>query len=120
MGKGAKSVTKVVHRVAVMGLLSLTALTVSGQSSNKSQPWMNTKLSPERRADLVLQQLTLDEKRDLLHGEAMARQKHLPPEIEAVQDISNGGAGVVLGLPRLGIPAVHVSDAAYAARQSAE
>ena len=31
-------------------------------------PWMNPKLSPEERADMVLKQLTLDEKLALLHG----------------------------------------------------
>ena len=49
---------------------------------------MDTKLSPERRADLVLEQMTLDEKIGLLHGEGMARQKNLPPE-------DSGGAGSV-------------------------
>lgn len=80
---------------------------------------MDAKLSPERRAELVLQQMTLDEKIALLHGEGMARQTDLPPEVEAVQDQSNGGAGFVLGVPRLGIPTIQMSDAAYGVRQSA-
>ena len=105
----------------MLGLLGLTVLTVSGQTkSGTDRPWMDTKLSPERRADLVLEQLTLDEKISLLHGEGMARQKNLPPEIEAVQDQTNGGAGFVLGVPRLGIPRIQMSDAAYGVRQSAE
>jgi beta-glucosidase len=106
----------------MLGLLGLTALTVSGQTKGmvKDQPWMDTKLSPERRADLVLEQLTLDEKISLLHGEGMARQNDLPPEIEAVQNQTNGGAGFVLGVPRLGIPQIQMSDAAYGVRQSAE
>ena len=67
----------IAHRAAMLGLLGLTALTVSGQTKSeaKNRPWMNTKLSPERRADLVLNQLTLDEKISLLHGEGMARQQ---------------------------------------------
>jgi beta-glucosidase len=106
----------------MLGLLGLTALTVSGQTNGmvKDRPWMDTKLSPERRAALVLEQMTLDEKIDLLHGEGMARQHDLPPEIEAVQNQSNGGAGFVLGVPRLGIPRIQMSDAAYGVRQSAE
>jgi beta-glucosidase len=32
---------------------------------------MNTKLSPDERADMVLKQLTLDEKITLLHGNGM-------------------------------------------------
>ena len=35
-------------------------------------PWMNPKLSPEERADMVLKQITLDEKLALLHGNGMA------------------------------------------------
>ena len=98
----------VAHRAAMLGVLGLTALTISGQTKGmvKDQPWMDTKLSPERRADLVLEQMTLDEKIGLLHGNGMARQRHLPPEIEAVQDQSNGGAGFVFGVPRLGIPSM--------------
>jgi beta-glucosidase len=106
----------------MLGLLGLTALTVSGQTKSgaKDRPWMDTKLSPERRAELVLEQMTLDEKIGLLHGEGMARQKDLPPEIQAVQSQTNGGAGFVLGVPRLGIPSIQMSDAAYGVRQSAE
>ena len=114
--------TNIAHRAAMLGLLSLTALTVSGQTNGvaKNRPWMNTNLSPERRADLVLEQLTLDEKIGLLHGNGMARQKNLPPEIQAVQDQSNGGAGFVFGVPRLGIPSIQMTDAAYGVRQSAD
>lgn len=111
----------IAHRAAMLGLLGLTALTVSGQTnSENARPWMNTKLSPERRADLVLEQMTLDEKISLLHGEGMARQQDLPPEIKAVQNQTNGGAGFVLGVPRLGIPRIQMSDAAYGVRQSAD
>ena len=106
----------------MLGLLGLTALTVSGQTKSgaKDRPWMDTKLSPERRAELVLEQLTLDEKIGLLHGNGMARQKNLPLEIQAVQDQSNGGAGFVFGVPRLGIPTIQMTDAAYGVRQSAD
>ncbi|MGH9479473.1 MAG: hypothetical protein ACRD1A_09600, partial [Terriglobales bacterium] len=31
-------------------------------------PWMNTALSPDQRADLLLGQMTLEEKLQLLHG----------------------------------------------------
>src|SRR5260370_15749109 len=33
---------------------------------------------------------------------------------------SNGGAGYVLGIPRLGMPAIQMSDAAYGVRNSGE
>ncbi len=67
----------IAHRAAMLGLLGLTALTVSAQTKGmvKDQPWMDTKLSPERRADLVLEQMTLDEKIGMLHGNGMARRR---------------------------------------------
>lgn len=115
---------KVAHRVAMLGMLGLASVTVFGQTNSSApaanRPWMNKSLSPERRADLVLHEMTLDEKIGMLHGEGMARDRGLPPEIEAVQAQSNGGAGFVLGVPRLGIPAIQMTDAAYGVRQSAE
>jgi beta-glucosidase len=113
---------KVAQRVAVLGLFGLASLAASAQGSGGGQarPWMNASLSPERRAELAVEQMTLDEKIALLHGEGMARDKNLPPEIQAVQAESNGGAGFVLGVPRLGIPAIQISDAAYGVRQSAD
>jgi len=44
------------------------ATTVLAQQS--SRPWMNATLPPSERAELVLKQLTLDEKITLLHGHA--------------------------------------------------
>jgi beta-glucosidase len=81
-----------------------------------SGPWMNTSLSPDERADLVMQQMTLDEKISLLHGTGMEGLSPVSPL--AVK--SNGGAGYVVGVPRLGIPAIQMSDAAYGVRQSGE
>src|SRR5260370_468853 len=40
-----------------------------GQKQN--WPWMNTSLSPDERADLVLKEMTLEEKIDLVHGNGM-------------------------------------------------
>ena len=37
----------------------------------QNQPWMNTGLSPDERADMVLKEMTLDEKIDLVHGNGM-------------------------------------------------
>jgi beta-glucosidase len=81
-----------------------------------NRPWMDQSLSPDERADLVLKELTLDEKIDLLHGNSMAGWG-TPPRANAY--LSNGGAGFVLGVPRLGIPMIQMSDAAYGVRGSA-
>jgi beta-glucosidase len=85
------------------------------QNQSQNQPWMNSSLSPEERADLVLKQMTLEEKIALLHGNGMA---HAPQWQMPLTSISNGGAGYVEGVPRLGIPAVFISDAAYGVRDS--
>src|SRR5581483_5870617 len=79
-------------------------------------PWMNTMLSPDERADLVLREMTLDEKIDLLHGNGMPGWGKPRPNWY----LGNGGAGFVLGIPRLGIPFIQMSDAAYGVRSSAQ
>jgi beta-glucosidase len=80
---------------------------------------MNEKLTAEQRAELVVKQMTLDEKIGMLHGEGMPGWQNMPVEIVAVQGWSNGGAGFVLGVQRLGIPMIQMSDAAYGVRSSA-
>jgi beta-glucosidase len=81
------------------------------------RPWMNTKLTPEERAELVLKQLTLDEKIALLHGNGMANN---PQWTMPLTPLTNGGAGYVEGVKRLGIPGLVISDAAYGVRASGE
>src|SRR5246127_553513 len=104
-------------------LFSVLILTVtmllfgqSGPQNGPDRPWMNTSLSPDERADLVVKQLTLDEKISLLHGTGM---KGLGP-VSPLAEKSNGGAGYVVAIPRLGIPAIQMSDAAYGLRMSGD
>jgi len=87
-----------------------------GASQAQQRPWMDTSLSPDQRADLVLKELTLDEKISLLHGNGMRGWAGPPHRNEF---LGNGGAGFVLGVPRLGIPMIQMSDAAYGVRSSA-
>ena len=88
--------------------------TVASQKS--SHPWDDKSLSPDVRADLVLKEMTLDEKIELLHGNGMPGWGK--PEPNAY--LGNGGAGFVLGIERLGIPFIQMSDAAYGVRSSGE
>ena len=101
-------------------LLSLIPVIVLSAASfavaqEAERSWMNSTLSPEQRADLVLKQMTLDEKLALLHGNGMAHaaQWQMP-----LTHLSNGGAGYVEGVKRLGIPPLLISDAAYGVRDS--
>ena len=88
---------------------------VLGQEAHQQQPWMDRSLPPEQRAELVLKQLTLDEKVALAHGNGMA---HAPQWQMPLTHLGNGGAGYVEGVPRLGIPPLFISDAAYGVRDS--
>ena len=99
----------VIAAVAVV----FTATSVVAQQADL--PWMNSTLSPEQRADMVLKQMTLDEKLALLHGNGMG---HAPQWQMPLTHLGNGGAGYVEGVQRLGIPPLVISDAAYGVRDS--
>jgi beta-glucosidase len=79
-------------------------------------PWQDASLSPEERAEMVLKEMTLDEKISLLHGNGMPGWGAPRPNAY----LGNGGAGFVLAVPRLGLPFIQMSDAAYGVRSSAE
>jgi len=79
------------------------------------RPWMNPALPPAERVELVLKQLTLDEKLALLHGNGMT---HAPQWQMPLTYLANGGAGYTPGIPRLGIPPLLISDATYGVRDS--
>lgn len=84
------------------------ALTAQEAASPAAQrPWMDKSLSPDRRAELLLAAMTLDEKVALLHGPmAIAFGPQMPIPKGAV-----GSAGYIPGNDRLGIPALQESDA---------
>jgi beta-glucosidase len=72
-----------------------------------SRPWSDPRLSPEKRADLLLKAMTFDEKVAMLHGPmAMPLGPKFPMPKGAV-----GSAGFIAGNERLGIPALQESDA---------
>ena len=88
----------------------LTALAVASAvagvghaQSASAKPWMNPALSPDGRAALIQQQMTLDEEDTLVHGD-LGLFGFAPKD-------ALGSAGYVPGVPRLGIPALQESDA---------
>ena len=93
------------------GILALLALGPSQAQQRRPQavqgPWTDKTLSPDRRADLVMEQMTLDEKITLVHGTG---------GFTASGARSNGGAGVVEGIPRLGLPDLQLADSAVGVR----
>jgi beta-glucosidase len=98
--------------IAALGTIIATSVAAAQVADG---PWMNPKLSPEERAEMVLKQLTLDEKLALLHGNGMA---HAPQWQMPLSHLTNGGAGYVEGVKRLGIPPLVISDAGYGVRDS--
>lgn len=81
-----------------------------------ARPWMNQSISPDERATLVVQQMTLDEKIQMVHGIGWGLLRPGSP----VPPGNNGGAGEVLGIPRLGIPDLNLADSTVGIRMAAE
>ena len=109
------------HAVTVSVIALVSCLSVATFAQRHQQqllaptgPWMNTSLSPDERADLVIKEMTLDEKIALLHGIGMPTDEAVTPENAP----SNRGVGYDVGVPRLGIPGIDMSDAAYGVRSS--
>jgi len=106
----------VLVNVVLACVLFPSRLQSSPQDKPSAHPWMNSSLSPDERAAMVLKEMTIDEKITLLHGTGMQGLSPMSP----LAIFSNGGAGYVPGIPRLGIPAIQMSDAAYGVRSSGE
>jgi beta-glucosidase len=110
------------HLLVVLGvaaLLTMAVLPGAAQSPGREQtspfPWMDKTLTPDQRADLVLQQMTLDEKIQLVHGTGWGVLREGDP----VPPRSNLGAGYVPGIDRLGIPDINLADSAVGIRMAA-
>ena len=79
-----------------------------------ASPWSDKSLSPDSRADLVIAQMTLDEKIQFLHGSGGAGFGGGQPAPRSL-----GGAGFVRGLQRLGIPDINMADSAVGVTRGA-
>ena len=104
-------------------LLSVFMLTAAGFSAAHAQkqpdtskmPWMNPALSPDQRADMVVKEMTLDEKMKLVQGTGWGVLREGGP----IAPGSNFGAGFADGIPRLGIPGINEADSAVGIRMAA-
>ena len=81
--------------VILATLLSYLPLLLTCLSGRNSRPWMNSSLAPDERADLLLNQMTLDEKIQFAHGWS---------DYDTKYPRSLGGDAFVPGVPRLGFP----------------
>src|SRR6202453_2673950 len=99
-------------------LLVITAAFIGvgiASAQETSRPWMDSHLSPGERSELVLKQLSLDEKLALVHGNGMSGESQWKMPLTP---LTNGGAGYTQGVERLGIPPLIISDAGYGVRAS--
>jgi beta-glucosidase len=85
--------------VFVLALASLSTPSAASAAASGDRPWMNTTLSADNRAKLLVAQMTLDEKIAMVHGAGY------PLPVNAA-----GYAGVVPANTRLGIPALYLAD----------
>jgi beta-glucosidase len=79
---------------------------------------MDKSLSPDRRAELLIGQMTLDEKISLLHGAGRKVFFRFPGSQRAPGTL--GGAGFIPGIPRLGVPDLQMADAAVGVTRGAQ
>ena len=85
-----------------------------GQQPPPHYAWSDQSLSPDQRADMVLKEMTIDEKISLLHGQGFSFGQRGARPTE-----SNGGAGFTPSITRLGIPAIQMADSAYGVTRGA-
>jgi beta-glucosidase len=76
---------------------------------------MNSDLPPDQRADMVIAQMTFEEKIQLVHGAG-----GFGPPAAGQPNRSNGGAGWIPGIPRLGIPDLNMADSAVGVTRGAQ
>ena len=100
----------------VLLALSLGLQLFAQPAPKQTFAWSNSALSPDERAALVIKEMTIDEKITLLHGTGHPGLGPMSP----LSSGSNGGAGYVVGIERLGIPGIQMSDAAYGVRASGQ
>jgi beta-glucosidase len=76
---------------------------------------MNADLPPDQRADMVIAQMTFEEKLQLVHGAG-----GFGPQAAGQPNRSNGGAGWIPGIARLGIPDLNMADSAVGVTRGAQ
>jgi beta-glucosidase len=89
-----------------MALLAFGGTCAAASSAGDARPWMNPRLTPDQRADLVLKAMTQDEKFRLIRvdfGDTENGHVMAPGAL--------GSAGYGPAIARLGLPAIQESDA---------
>ena len=79
-----------------------------GMTPPQHHPWSDPGLSPDQRADMVIKEMTLDEKIGLLHG--LGWQLLFAPVESGPATRAISALGFIPGVPRLGIPDLQMTD----------
>ncbi|MEG8046679.1 glycoside hydrolase family 3 N-terminal domain-containing protein [Sphingomonas aerolata] len=126
MTRGTRSLLNVLLRSAVLvGVIGVSpalaqttnnapAAAAAKTDAPVARPWMDASLDPSARADLILKEMTLDEKLQLTFGyfsTDAAWLKTPTKNWEFPKDGLPGSAGIVPGIARLGIPSQWQTDA---------
>jgi len=90
-------------------LASAAPLASRPAGETDARPWLDAALSPDRRAELALAQMTEEEKLSLVFG--WFATDFPPKNYTAPAEAREGSAGYVPGIPRLGIPPQWQTDA---------
>ena len=92
-----------------IALIAMTGFAIAEDADLAKSPWMNKSLSASERTELVLKEMTFDEKLSLMMGyfgtDSPWKNAKRPAESYTQS------AGFVYGVPRLGIPHLWQTDA---------
>jgi len=95
--------------MALMLTTALPAAAAHAQAATPAKVWMNTRLTADQRADLIVAQMTQDEKLTLVFGYFGSNQDK--PKFTPHAEARMGSAGYIPGIPRLGVPPQWETDA---------
>ena len=105
-------VFKHIHSALFIAIALLAATTAVAQfpgiAAPKHFPWSDKTLSADERADMVIEEMTLDEKIQLLHGPGW--QSLFAPQESGPLTSAIAILGFIPGIPRLGIPDLQMTD----------
>ena len=102
-----RRVTAAIAIAACAAVAPSTAQAAGRCGDPVQRPWCNTALSPEDRAELLLKELSQDEKIQLLAGD----------ELTGVSGREGAHTGTSNGVPRVGLPSIFFSDGPVGTRQ---
>jgi beta-glucosidase len=97
--------TDIVKSITACVAAAMVVHATPAHAQQTAHPWFDRHLSADRRAELVIGQMTLDEKIQLVHSQFTKRDPQHPPPAGPEDE-----QGYIAGIPRLGIPPLHMVD----------